>query len=74
VRIAGPHSLQDLILERHALGIVLLEPSFRDVNIMLQAAIRDLGSVLRLFRIESERLKLSGLRQNRRSEKVIGVD
>jgi len=33
VRIAGPHSLQDLILERHALGIVLLEPSFRGVDI-----------------------------------------
>ncbi len=33
MRIAGPHSLQDLILERHALGIVLLEPSFRGVDI-----------------------------------------
>jgi hypothetical protein len=33
VRIAGPNSLHDLILERPALGIVLLEPSFRSVDI-----------------------------------------
>jgi hypothetical protein len=29
VRIAGPHSLQDIILERDAFGVVFLKPFFR---------------------------------------------